>query len=208
MATITWTPPDTWEERTGAHVTFTAPCDCADATALVIGENSYSIVDATQAVVTGTANNVFATGAIVELILDCENMMAYIINGAGGGGDAIVAQGTSGSWYYTKWESGLAECFCSVTSGAFYTSPSALGYLYEGYSTVSFPSYPFTFVEAPAVCVGRADVGKWDSGTDMILSLSAGTAYSPPYVRLLRPTAPDNAVSDPVFTIFVKGRWQ
>lgn len=206
MATINWTPPGIWEEKTGAHVSFTAPCDCVATTGLVIGENTYEIVDANLAKVTGVGG-VYTAGAIVELVLDCENMRAYILNGASGS-DAIVAQGVSGSWSYTKWASGLAECFCKVVNSTFTTSASALGSLYEGSAVVVFPAYPFDFIETPAVAVGRGDVARYDSVTDMILSLSSGSKTTPPYVRLLRPTLPDESVTSPEITIYVKGRWQ
>jgi hypothetical protein len=163
-------------------------------------------VDANLATVTGVGG-VFTAGAIIELILDCENLRAYIVNGAAGG-DAIVAQGVSGSWVYTKWASGLAECFCKVVNSTFTTSASALGSLYQGSTVVVFPSYPFAFIETPAVAVGRGNVDKWDSSTDMILSLSSGSTTTPPYVRLLRPTPPDNDVDSPEITIYAKGRWK
>lgn len=206
MATITWTPPGIWKEETGAHVSFTAPCDCLNTTGLVIGENTYEIVDANLSTVTGVGG-VFTAGAIVELVLDCENLRAYILNGAAGG-DSIVAQGVSGSWVYTKWASGLAECFCKVVNSSFLTSASTIGSLYQGRYVVSFPAYPFAFIETPAVAVGRGDVDRWDDTADMILSLSSGSTTSPPYVRLLRPTPPDNDVESPEITIYVKGRWQ
>lgn len=212
MATINWTPPGNWAEKTGAHVSFTAPCDCMSTTGLVIGENTYEIVDANLATVTGVGG-VYTAGAIVELVLDCENMRAYILNGAAGG-DAIVAQGVSGSWKYTKWASGLAECFCTVVNSSFSTSPSSLGSLYQGRYVVSFPAYPFAFVEPPAVAVGRGAVyegTKWEEGddtSDMILSLSPGSVTSPPYVRMLKPTPPNSDISSPEITIYVKGRWQ
>lgn len=81
MANIIWTPHSGWVEETGAHVSFKAPCDCAVAGSLVIGSNSYSIVDALGKVITGTGG-AFASGAVLDFILDCENSKAYLQNAA------------------------------------------------------------------------------------------------------------------------------
>ena len=81
MANIIWTPPSGWIEETGAHVSFKAPCDCSAAGNLVIGSHSYSIVDALGKVITGTGGT-FASGAVLDFILDCENSKAYLQNAA------------------------------------------------------------------------------------------------------------------------------
>lgn len=81
MANIIWTPPDGWVEESGAHVSFKAPCDCSAAGNLVIGSNSYSIVDAIGGTLTG-ASGVFVSGAVLNFILDCENSKAYLQNSA------------------------------------------------------------------------------------------------------------------------------
>ena len=81
MANIIWTPPDGWVEESGAHVSFKAPCDCSAAGNLVIGSNSYSIVDAIGGKLTGSSG-VFVSGAVLDFILDCENLKAYLQNPA------------------------------------------------------------------------------------------------------------------------------
>lgn len=81
MANIIWTPPDGWVEESGAHVSFKAPCDCSAAGNLVIGSNSYSIVDAIGGTLIG-ASGVFVSGAVLDFILDCENSKAYLQNSA------------------------------------------------------------------------------------------------------------------------------
>ena len=81
MANIVWTAPDGWVEETGAHVSFKAPCDCINAGNLVIGNNTYAIVDAMNDTATGKGT-AFVSGAIVEVILDCQTNKAYIQNSA------------------------------------------------------------------------------------------------------------------------------
>lgn len=81
MANIIWTPPEGWVEETGAHVSFRAPCSCVDAGKLVIGENEYDIVNAVGETVTGVGG-AFASGAILDFILDCDSLNAYLQNQA------------------------------------------------------------------------------------------------------------------------------
>ena len=79
MANITWTPPNGWVEETGTHVSFKAPCDSADAQELVINNHQYTIVDAYGNTVAGV-ESAFVNNAIVEFVLDYENLKAYIQN--------------------------------------------------------------------------------------------------------------------------------
>ena len=78
---IIWTPPEGWEEKSGAHVSFKSPCDCSSAGNLRIGSNVYSIVDACANVLTGKGG-AFVSGAVLDLVLDCENLKAYLQNSA------------------------------------------------------------------------------------------------------------------------------
>ncbi len=78
---IIWTPPEGWEEKSGAHVSFKSPCDCSSAGNLRIGSNVYSIVDACGNVLTGKSG-AFVSGAVLDLVLDCENLKAYLQNSA------------------------------------------------------------------------------------------------------------------------------
>lgn len=68
-----------YEARTGILVKFTAPCACTSVTGgLVIGGNTYQVVDAMGNVVTGKGG-VWETGSIIAVLLDCTNAMAYMI---------------------------------------------------------------------------------------------------------------------------------
>ena len=62
--------------------------------------------------------------------------------------DFVVEQGTSGSWTYRKWNSGIAECWCAVDDTVTYEGAVFGGYLY--YTTKSY-SYPLNFISAPTV---------------------------------------------------------
>lgn len=133
MANIIWTPPEGWVEESGAHVSFKSPCDCSAAGNLVIGSKSYSIVDAMGRTITGVGG-AFVSGAILDFILDCENLKAYLQNSAQA--DYIVEQGTSSGWLYRKWNSGMVEFWGSAIdmttqSGWVYWSASVPSGIYK-----------------------------------------------------------------------------
>ena len=88
---IVWAPPDGWAEETGAHVSFKSPFDSIFSGKLQIGSNEYAIVDACGETANGKSG-AFVSGAVVDLILDCESKKAYLQNSAvGGTGDVDLS---------------------------------------------------------------------------------------------------------------------
>lgn len=65
----------------GKQVSFVAPCDCAVTEALQIEGVNYTVVDALCNCATGDGGR-WAAGAIVSVVLDCENKKAYLQNQA------------------------------------------------------------------------------------------------------------------------------
>lgn len=68
--------------------------------------------------------------------------------------DWIVEEGTDGIWTYRKWDSGIAECWCSTSTSAltwtsYMASPSANPYLY--YSSGWNFDLPFTLIDSSYV---------------------------------------------------------
>ena len=61
--------------------------------------------------------------------------------------DFVVEQGTSGSWTYRKWNSGIAECWCAVDDTVTYEGAVFGGYFYY----TGIYTYPFNFISAPTV---------------------------------------------------------
>lgn len=59
----------------------------------------------------------------------------------------IEEEGTSGSWYYRKWNSGIAECWCAVDDTVTYEGSTLGGYLYY----TGLYVYPLNFISAPTV---------------------------------------------------------
>lgn len=63
--------------------------------------------------------------------------------------DYVVEQGTSGIWTYRKWNSGIAECWGTISAGST-AMTTAEGYGY--YSSLTTYDYPSSFfVSAPTV---------------------------------------------------------
>lgn len=64
---------------TGKIVTFKAPCDCTEATGLVIGEDTYDVVDALGNCITGSYL-AWSGGAVVSVALDVDSKKAFLQN--------------------------------------------------------------------------------------------------------------------------------
>ena len=84
MSKISLTLPSGEVCCTGKQVSFQAPCNSEEVTALIIEGNEYAICDLTGKEVCGTSD-VWASGTIVSVILDCANKKAYIQGGSSGG---------------------------------------------------------------------------------------------------------------------------
>ena len=213
MADIVWTPPDGWVEQTGAHVTFSAPCDCTNAGNLVIGSNTYSIVDALGLASTGIGGS-FASGAIVDVILNCETNKAYIQNSAQA--DYVVEQGehnpsTEISGRYVKWNSGRSEYYAKWVRSEQYNIAVSNGILYGGQypHNFSYPSGLFTVAPVVSIRTWAQGYGSFamitaDNGVD-----SMGTASNSPRFRgIITTTAAVTSSLACVFDICAIGRWK
>jgi hypothetical protein len=70
--------------------------------------------------------------------------------------DYIIQQGVNGIWTYRKWNSGMAECWATVSTTMTVTGENPFtaggGYVIPTYD------FPFTFVVAPSIHFS-ADVG-------------------------------------------------
>ena len=74
----------------GKQLTFVAPCDCTGVTGLIIGEDTYALVDATGASIENC--NQFTSGVMVSVIVSVTEKRAYIQNSI-----AVDVVPTSGS---------------------------------------------------------------------------------------------------------------
>ena len=127
-------------------------------------------------------------------LLDSSNYTKYVPKV-----DYIVEQGTSGVWYYRKWNSGFAECYgyhtvsglnINTAWGSWYASP-----------TITLPSFPFTFSGSPDVYISwESDYSAIVDGVGKRESTKAGQTY------LYRPVAQTNINGR--FAIYAHGKWK
>ena len=120
-------------------------------------------------------------------------------SGSGSGVDYIVEEGTEGIWTYRKWNSGVAECWGTMTQNI--TSWSQWGTLYEGISSSHTATYPNgLFTSTPdfwANSKGNATVGAF------IEIAGQGSATTTPQVYALRPTTGN--LGNFNFSLYAKG---
>lgn len=119
--------------------------------------------------------------------------------------DVIVAKGTSGSWRYWKWASGLAICIHNqVNNGNF--GNEAWGSLYDG-PYITFSDYPFSFVEIPFAFAARTQADSTDyNGLYSWIAMNGGSRTSPPKFDLVRATTA--TIGHPYLTMVAIGRWK
>lgn len=69
------------------------------------------------------------------------------------GVDYIIEQGQSGSWYYRKFKSGIAECWGRIA----FAATTASGAVQSGFT------FPFSFSSAPVVAISCGVSGRNDA---------------------------------------------
>lgn len=85
---------------------------------------------------------------------------SYIVLDEGNTADYVVEQGTSGSWAYRKWNSGIAECWrvISTTTGTFTGTTTGVYYATPG-TQFNYPSGLFTDVTDVQMTITSAGGG-------------------------------------------------
>lgn len=63
--------------------------------------------------------------------------------------DYVIEQGTSGIWTYREWNSGMAECWATVSATMTITGNNP--FTAEGGYVLPAYDFPFTFVSAPSI---------------------------------------------------------
>jgi hypothetical protein len=127
------------------------------------------------------------------IVLDTGNTKAY-----------IVEQGSSGIWTYRKWDSGIAECWCTYTHET--AASKSWGSMYYSDSLTPRINYPFTFTDRPIENVtfkGETSAG-WlytEGGGFSINSTTQSGQYG-----ICRPTSIGS--SKLVFDYYVIGKWK
>lgn len=113
--------------------------------------------------------------------------------------DYIIAEGTSGMWYWRKWASGVAECWCKKSISVSGVSTAWGSWYYH--EKVEIGSFPFAFMEMPSVVVFN------ESGTEgVIMNGGDCSATSAPSVYIARPGT--FGVTSYIVGVIAKGRWK
>lgn len=110
-----------------------------------------------------------------------------ISTGAGSANDYIVEQGTKDGWTYRKWNSGIGECWKTISYTT--TVTGVWGSLYQsGY--IARQNYPFSFTDKPVETVScvAGSGGGWTCPADAANGGTNGASASAVYL-ILRPTA-------------------
>jgi hypothetical protein len=125
----------------------------------------------------------------------------YGINFSNGiASDFVIEQAQAGQWYYRKWYSGRAECWCRRNVDVNINTPWGSALYYGVASTIN---YPFTFSERP-ICQITCEYGT-DEVSLFIASCGTGTnVYATP-VMLCRT---DTGTVNCNILYQVHGRWQ
>lgn len=118
--------------------------------------------------------------------------------------DYIVEQGTKNGWIYRKWNSGIGECWKTVTLTTSITS--AWGTMYTG-SKMTRQTYPFVFIEKPIEIAGltasNSSVWLYPDNTGAGVN---GTHASAQY-GVARPSSMSTS-SEYYISLSVTGRWK
>lgn len=118
--------------------------------------------------------------------------------------DYVVEQGTSGIWTYRKWNSGMAECWGSITWTI--TNWSTWGSLY--YSTYSgATSYPTGLFTSTPLLTTQSNISANDSWLGARGGGDGNTKDHPNIFMLVRPTAGSTSVTADVYAHAI-GRWK
>ena len=120
------------------------------------------------------------------------------------GVDYIVEKGTSGEWWYRKWNSGRAECGIDSKQFAEQTMVSSP---FGGYKTadLSFGAYPFAFSSRPYTnIVFEGDQLHSDRNSWPTMMHSLSTTISPNFI--IRDA--NNLNMKPLCGIYVHGRYK
>lgn len=120
--------------------------------------------------------------------------------------DYVVEQGTSNNWNYRKWNSGYAECWCTMAISNKACS-TAVGSWYRT-AELKFNKYPFTFAATPNVNMffetGSGTGGLvWTAGTTSDVTSSKIQPHQFYIIRMASSTSISGNVH-----IQVKGKWK
>lgn len=107
--------------------------------------------------------------------------------------DWITSQGTSGSWYYRKWNSGKIEAWIAYNAGSQTPSQWVTGWYYKDLN-VAIPSGIFTATPTHVVAT--------NSGSDYQFMVFTAVPTSATSIKI-RVVKPNSGAATPVLSIYV-----
>lgn len=118
------------------------------------------------------------------------------------GVDYIVEQGTSGEWWYRKWNSGRAECGIDNKSFGNVDHKNPAGGLYSS-GQLSWGNYPFSFKSRPFVTISFNGTTSGTVHTSYVSYSSTTSADTAPKFVLMDPNS--GTAQGAYFSISVSG---
>ena len=116
--------------------------------------------------------------------------------------DFVVEQGTSGNWFYRKWNSGIAECWGNFTHYTTITDKYGNGWYSSGFSE-TFPDG--LFIEAPNACI----LSPVSTNYGFSLEIGSGlSATQTPSFWLFRVEGGTSTSFNATVHVDAKGRWK
>ena len=122
--------------------------------------------------------------------------------------DYVVESGTSGEWWYRKWNSGRAEC--GVDAKTFSTTTSTTWAGTWGLTPdMTFGAYPFAFSQSPVVTINFIKTASGGMGGMIHIRANNSTAAltTSPNFSIADATCP-RTYQSPVCSIFVAGKYK
>lgn len=121
---------------------------------------------------------------------------------------SVVDEATSATWYYEKWNSGKAVCWCSVSFNDAISTEIATS-LYRGNSAFPNPAYPFQFAATPNVQFSLV----YSTGAHIFYTIAKTsgedlTQYPPVYYLYKHWNDGDSATVNVTARYYVTGYWK
>lgn len=118
--------------------------------------------------------------------------------------DYIVEKGTSGEWWYRKWNSGRAECGIDDKAFANQDHKTSWGSMYTT-NNMSFGAYPFSFASRPFATITFNSDSSGSHKSYISIASTTSTTQAPQF-SLVDPNS--GTVNSPHFGIYVCGRYK
>ena len=122
------------------------------------------------------------------------------------GVDYIVECGTSGEWWYRKWNSGRAECGIDDKNFGSVDCTKAWGGVYVGMVNLDFGAFPFAFSSTPYVNIFPSNI-KYGNSFNITVAAASNPLTKMPIFDIWRGT-PISNIENVRACCYVSGRYK